>query len=179
MSFESRLGNSMPSGNAEKTFVDKVLSRQDAERMRNLIKKPKLKREELLELLYLMSGIESKLLNLGAWDRYIICKFFVWIREFIKITELIFDYRDDLEKKKEFSINPRTKQLFENVERNMEHSAKFLIDLFLLISRTTLSLGATGFLEILKQKYEVAYSGNMPNMPDIQKPDRRLGGLIK
>lgn len=145
---------------SEKTFIDKLLARQDTEAIRELIKKPRLKREELLEILYLISGTEAKLLNYGEWDRYVILKFFVWIREFVKIAEMLYDYEDKLkimEKTGEIRITPRARELLDNNQRLIEHNAKFLVDLYLNIGRTSLSVGATGLLEFLKNKFEIAY----------------------
>jgi len=180
--FEQNLQNSLFSGQSEKTYIDKMLARKEVDEIRELIKKPKLKREELLEVLYLISGTESKLFNFGEWDRYVILKFFVWIREFIKIAELLYDSQDELDKKEntcskcqkliktdqedkcncqypkpQTSLSKRTRRLFDNNERLIEHNAKFLIDLYLNIGRTSLSIGATGLLELLKNKYEVVY----------------------
>lgn len=182
MSFEQNLQNSMFSQQSEKTFIDKVLAKQDVDAIREIIKKPKLTREDMLELLYLLSGTESKLLNYGEWDRYICLKYFVWIREFVKVAELLYDYQDDLEKKQntcklcgvskkehedvrcacdgfvpKIVISARTQKLLYNNERLIEHNTKFLIDLYFNIGRTTLSLGATGIMEILKNKYEISY----------------------
>lgn len=201
--FEEALQKSMFEGNREKTFIDKLLAKEDVDRLRELIKEPKLKREQLLELLYLLGSTESKLLNYGEWERYVILKFFVWIREFIKVAELLYDYKDDLEKKEKtcksckkfkkekgitdfckcktfqpsITLTDRTRQLLFNNERLIEHNAKFLIDLYLNISRTTLSLGATGIMEILKNKYEIAYP-NMPATQTPQTPNTTTGGLI-
>lgn len=203
---------------SEKTFIDKLLAKQDIDKIRELIKKPKLTRSELLELLYLISGAESKLLNYGEWDRYVLLKFFVWIREFIKIAELLYDYQDDLKKKEisgegvnspkypifeviyaefskemgkwvytkalttstatvKFKITSRTKQLLHNNERLIEHNAKFLIDLYLNIGRTTLSLGATGFIEGLKNKFEIAYPQTQgSHSQDIRNPVQKYRG---
>lgn len=172
--FEQNLQNSMFQGNREKTFIDKIFAKDDVNKLQELIKKPKLKREELLELLYLLSSVESKLLNYGEWDRYVILKFFVWVREFVKIAELLYDYRDDLKKRKGFVLSKRAKQLLENNERLIEHNAKFLIDLYLNIGRTTLSLGGTGFLETLKNKYEMAYTSNQ-NISSINQPNQSTG----
>ncbi len=182
--FEQELQSSLFSGQSEKSYIDKLLAKSDVDRIRELIRTNKLTREDLLELLYLLSGNESKLLNYGEWDRYIILKFFVWIREFVKIAEIMFDYQDDLKVRentckhcrklrepkqddnnkcgcKEFvpvsKLSERTKQLLFNNERYIEHNVKFLIDLYLNIGRTTLSLGATGIMELLKNKYEVIY----------------------
>lgn len=158
--FETALNGSMFSSNKDKTFIDKLLAREDTERLRELMRKNNWERSELLEVLYILGGTESKLLNYGAWDRYICLKFFVWLREFVKIGELLYDYREDLDikqKKGTITISPRTTQLLFNNQRLIEHNIKFLIDLYLNIGRTTLSLGATGILELLKNKFEMSY----------------------
>lgn len=185
MGFEENLQHGLFNTTSEKTFIDKVLAKQDVDKIRELIKKPKLTRSDLLELLYMLSSTESKLVNYGAWDRYVILKFFVWIREFVKVAEMLYDYQDDLKKKEnsckncnntkvkctckndlkftpQIVLTEMTKKLLFNNERYIEHNAKFLIDLYLNISRTTLSLGATGFLETLKNKFELAYTGTNP-----------------
>lgn len=190
--FEKKVEQSLFSPQTEKTYIDKVLARQDVEAVRELVKKPKLNRAELLEMLYLLGSVESKLLNYSEWDRYVILKFFVWIREFAKMCEQLFDYVDDLTKKEatckncnmlslnylrskglstdefchcdkfkpKLNMSTRTRQLIFNIERHIEHDTKFLVDLYLNISRTSLSLGATGLLELTRNKYELAY----PNM---------------
>lgn len=185
--FEQQIQKAMFSPTSEKTFIDKILARSDVDAIRKIISKPRLKREELLELLYMLGGVESKLYNYSEWDRYIILKFFVWIREFVKIAELLYDYQDELRKKEntcvtckkfiklgeeekdqdkkckcdppvaEQVLTDRTKRLLENNERLIEHNIKFLVDLFLNIGRTTLSIGATGFMELLKNRFEVDY----------------------
>lgn len=200
---EQNLQNSLFSPQSEKTYIDKILARKEVDEIRTLIKKPKLKREELLEILYLISGTESKLFNFGEWDRYVILKFFVWIREFIKIAELLYDAQDELDKKEDTcmscklaikdikkegltkctcddqipstSLSKRTRRLFDNNERLIEHNAKFLIDLYLNIGRTSLSIGATGLLELLKNKYEVVY----PNQGNtLQTQGNTAAGVV-
>lgn len=145
---------------SEKTFIDKILGRQDIDSVRELIKKPHMTRTELLEILYLLSSSETKLYNFSEWERYVMMKFFVWIREFIAVAEILYDYQDYLvetTKKKNITITPRTLQLLKNNERLIEHDAKFLIDLYFNISRSSLSVGGMGFMEILKNKYEISY----------------------
>lgn len=147
----------MFSREVEKTSIDKLLAKNEVERVKELIKKNNLSREELLELLYMCSSTESKLLNLSKWDRYVMLKFFVWLREFIKVSEIYFDYESDLEKRK-IKLSKRSRDLLENNKRYMEHNAKFLVDLYFIIARSTLSLGATGFMELLKNKFEMEYN---------------------
>jgi hypothetical protein len=190
--FESEIAKKMFSNTTEKTFIDKVLSKEDGERIRDLIKKPHLNRSEILEILYMLGSQESKLMNYSDNDRYVILKFFVWIREFVKITELLFDFRDDLmikdstcsvckkmfkewvdtndkckcsEPKPLSSLTPRARKLLFNVERHIEHITKFLVDLYLTICRTTMSLGATAFMELTRNKYELQYRGDISQRP--------------
>ena len=156
MGFEDSLQKGIFSGSRDRTFIDKLLGRRDAEDLRKLIKKPKLTRADLLEILYLLTSTESKLLNYSEWDRYIILKYFVWLREFTKVAELLYDYRENIEER-EIQLSKEAERMLENNQRLIEHNAKFLIDLYLNIARTSLSVGATGFLEILNNKYEFHY----------------------
>lgn len=173
---EQQLAQHMFSKDNEKTFIDKVLSRQDVERIRQLIKKPKLDRSELLDILYNVVGVEAKLANYSEWDRYLMNKFFVWLREFIKLAEQLFDYIEYLDKNPEYEISHRGKLLLENSRALLEHNCKFLIDLYLNIARTSMSIGATGWLELVRNKYEVAYSGLAQEIKPEKKGFLGLGG---
>lgn len=200
MGFEDALESSMFRGVGERTYIDKVLAKNDVDAIRALVKKTVLTREDLLEILYLLSGTEAKLVNYSEWDRYIILKFFVWIREFVKICEILFDYEDELKKKvkqckyclkvisKEdiktkcvcenpapvMQLTERTQRLLNNNSLLLQHNAKFLIDLYLNIARTSLSVQAVGLLELLKNKYEVIY----PSQQGTQTVENKGGGLF-
>lgn len=162
------------SQNHEKTFLDKLLSRKESEEIRQLIKKRDLSRSELLELLYLISSTESKLLNFSEWDRYVLLKFFVWIREFIVICEHYFDYREKVEENKENDQNltEDQKRHMKTIGANLEHIAKALVDLYLNIGRTSLSVNGTAFLESLKNKFEIDYGVS-------NQPERKERGFLK
>lgn len=180
--FEQQLQNSLFQKNAEKTFIDKLFSNNEVERVKDLVKKHKLTREELLELLYMLTSNEMKKLNLSEWDRYVILKYFTWIREFVKIAELLYDYQDDLktrEKEGRINISKRTKTLLSNNERLIEHNAKFLVDLYFNIGRTSLSVGGTGFLESLKQKFEMSYPNGIPQLNTNVQQENKTGGIFR
>lgn len=155
--FEESLQKSIMSGTSEKSYLDKLFSKEDVDRVRNLIKKPKLNRSELKELFSMLSSNEAKKWNYGADDRYIMAKYFVWIREFVAIAEGMYDYEENLDQKK-VKISKQSKKIFEDNVALMEHSIMFMVDLYFNLARTTLSLGGTGFLEALKNKYEMQYS---------------------
>ena len=161
MTQEEQIQKAMFASGGDKTFSDKLFAKDDVDKLRNLVKKPNLTRTDLLEILYLMSGNEQKLLNFGEWDRYVSLKFFVWIREFAKVLEQFYDYKETLDKKtinQQYRLTPRAEQMLENIGQLMEHNLKFLVDLSLRIDRSTLSIGATGFLETLKNKFEMTYN---------------------
>lgn len=206
MSIEEQLANRIFSQNPEKTFIDKVLAKDDAERIRLLVRKTDLSREDMKELLYLITSLEAKLINLSPWERYVILKFFVWIREFLKVAEGLYDYQDDLKKREhicnkcnkffrkwnnkevnckckipvpKITVSERTHQVLDNCERNIEHNVRFLVDLYLNIARTSLSLGASGFLEILKNKYEFSYPQQGVSTPIEEKGIKSFLGFKK
>ena len=170
--FEQNLEKGLFNQNPEKTYIDKLLARKEVERTKELIKKPKLSREDVLELLHMCSSTESKLLNLSEYDRYVILKFFIWIREFVKVAEQMFDMEEDLkqqEKDGKITLSDRSKQILINNSRLIGHNTKFLVELYFNIQRTTLSIGATGFLELLKNKFEMAYPTNNPYNTNLQQ----------
>lgn len=204
MTFEQNLQKSIFQQNPEKTYIDKLLSKREIERTKALVSKPDLSRSEVLELLHMCSSAESKLWNLGDWDRYVLLKFFVWIREFVKIAEIMYDNKENMlvknntcatckgyihEKMKDFNkcsclipikevpLSERSLRILDNNEKLIEHNTKFLVELYFNIGRTTLSLGGTGFLELLKNKFEVNYPSN--NLASTEENKTRLWGLGK
>lgn len=154
---KNALSQGIFSSQTEKTFIDKVLGRKDVEDIREIIKKKRLEREDLMHLMYMLSSVELKLLNYNEWDRYVMAKFFVWIRDYVAICESLLDYKERLDAKKGVILSNRAKSIFKNNIELIEHNIKFLIDLYFNLSRSTMSISATGFMELLKNKYEVVY----------------------
>lgn len=163
MSFEETLQSNIFSANHEKSFTDKLLGKEDIKTLRDIMKKDDMSRSEMMDILSLLVSSEAKLVNYGEHDRYIILKYFVWLRDFAKINEMLFDYEADINKRLDNEVSPATKDMFENNKRLMIHMFKFLVDLYLNIARTSLSTGATGFMELLSNKYEFAYPQGNPN----------------
>lgn len=151
--FVGKLNDILFTRPAEKTFVDKILDRQDVERIRQLMRKEELNRNELLELLYLLAGIEVKLCNMGEWDRYLLGKYFAWIRDFVSLAEAIFDYMQD----PDVQLDEESEKLLENIRKNITHAVKFNADVYLYLLRSTLSLGGAGFDTLTKTRFEYFY----------------------
>lgn len=169
--FKNALASSIVNTTSEKSVIDKVLGRKDVEVVKEIVKKKKLEREDLMELMYMLSSVEIKLLNYEEWDRYVMAKYFVWIRDFVALAESLMDYHEDMKRKQEegkIHLSPRTQQIFDNNMRLIEHNVKFLVDLYFNLARSTQSLSATGFLELLKSKFELVYPAPQ-QQPESQK----------
>lgn len=184
MSFEDRIANQMFAGNSERTYIDKLLGKDEITAIRNIIKKDDLDRQDMLELLDYLPGSEAKLLNFDDWDRYVLLKFYAWIRALVMCAEYFYDYEDKIiyqgedgkyyHKGKEVNkevfkivISLRTEKTFNQGKKILSHAIKALVDLYLNIARTSLSVGGMGLLEFLKQRFELAYS----NLPQLQTPN--------
>ena len=160
--------------NLEKSMIDKLLGRKEIESLRKIIRKRDLEREDLLELLYMLTGVELKLANLNEYDRYMLGKYFVWVREFVKIAEFLFDYKEKLEVIS--FTNEQTKIFIQKVLKDMMalhlHNVKFSVDIFLYLSRSTLGLTMAGFDKLSTNRFEYEYSQPSP-LPANQAPEQR------
>jgi len=134
----------------EQTFTDKILSKRVIQKLEGYMKKEELTREDLLEILYLLTSEEIKLLAFSEWDRYLLGKFFAWIRDFVLISEKIFILA---ETEKEENL----KRYWIKAKKEMESVVKFLIDVFNYIARSSLSKEAYAFDTLTTQKYEYIY----------------------
>jgi len=160
----------------EKTFVDKVLNREEAKRLQELTKKEDLNRSELLELLYLLAGIELKLVNFDPYDRYLLGKFFAWIRDFVATTEILFDYIADLKDMENKATGKEKKDIkemidiLERIKKLDLHNVKFLADIYMYLCRSTLSIDASAFDTLTTSRFEYYY----PVSQNQKEPERRL-----
>lgn len=162
--WERGLATGLFSTDAEKSFTDKVLDKSGVERVKELMRKPKLDRDDLLELLYMLSAVEAKLVNFDPWDRYLLGKFYAWIRDFVASAELLYDLEEEIGKKN-IEVNDNTEKMLEKIKNMMSHNIKFLADVYFYLSRSTLSLGATGFDTLTKSRFEYFYPGQHQAQP--------------
>lgn len=142
---------------------DKLLSIENIKKIEKLVQKDELTLEEINQLLYLLTTEESKLLNLDAYERYIFGKFYAWIREFVKLIEEIYRLENDL--KNDNIYDSDLEKTIKKVLYISMHNVKFLIDVFLYLSRTSLSLDAEAFKKFLEQKFEYEYKTTPTQTP--------------
>jgi hypothetical protein len=158
--FENNLNPMMYGKEHEKTFIDKVLDRKDSERLRELMMKEELDRSELLELLFIIVSINTKLVNFSDWDRYLLGKFLAWIRDFCTLHETLLDYIKDFEDiterdaDEEYIINT-----LKQVKKHASHNLKFLVDIYMYLSNSTLSVSGVAFDTLSKSRFEYMYPG--------------------
>jgi len=157
MQFENLLSQKLHTQQTEKTFIDKLLGRKEAERLRELIKKDDLTREELLELLYMLSNIELKLTNLTEYDRYLLGKYFTWVRDLTKLAEFLYDYEQQFEKFDFKKHKEKIKNTLDQIKKMVLHDVKFGVDVFLFLARSTLGLNAFAFDSLSKSRFEYEY----------------------
>ncbi|MEM5810114.1 MAG: hypothetical protein QW156_04480 [Candidatus Aenigmatarchaeota archaeon] len=137
----------------DKTYIDKILAKSESESLKSLIKKNELTREDLLEILYLLTGLEIKLSNFDEYTRYVLGKYFTWIRELVKIAEFIYDYEEEIRKGEDDEVNI----VYQQIKNMMLHNTKFAVDIFLYLSRSSLSLEGVAFDKLSKSRYEYEY----------------------
>lgn len=168
-SYEQALGSNLYNISGDKTFVDKTLAKSDVEELKDIMQKERLDRKDLLKLLYLLAGTEIKLVNFGEFDRYLLGKFYAWVRDFVANAEFIYDILQDIESGK-IVVTDETKELLADVRDKMLHNIKFLADVFLYLGRSTLSLEATAFDTITKTRYEYHYPSQAVSSQPAEQP---------
>lgn len=151
--------------NENRTFIDKLLAKDDVFRMRELHKQNQLGQNDIMEMLQLMAGNESKLLNFDENERYIFGRYFIRIREGFSIDEKLWNLYDEL---KTFCDDPEVLGVWEENLKLVNNTGKFFVDNFQWLSRSGMSISGIGFEKILKHKFEVAYS-NLPEKPSEKR----------
>lgn len=142
---------------ADKTFLDKVYARQDADKIEDVLTADKLDKKSMSKVLAVMAGTEAKLLSFNRAERIVLLRVFICVREIARLLDVW--------------LQRENKTLVEmRVEEELQQSAKFMIALYLAIARTSLSIDGKGFLESLLQKFELNYSGNRPGEASTVAP---------
>jgi hypothetical protein len=174
-SYESWLSQTAFRQPQEKSFIDKLLGRKEVYALEQLMKKEELTRSELLDMLYMLTSVELKLANLGEYDRYLLGKYFTWVRDFVALAEFLYDYQSEINNCK---FSPEAKKDIEDtlkaIQKTIIHDVKFSVDIYLFLIRSTMGLTAMAFDTLSKGRYEYEYSGSS-GYP-IQQPQQPSKG---
>lgn len=190
--YYQQLSRQLFTGESEKSLVDKLLGRQDADKLHGLMQKEPLDRSDVEEILFLMTSIDQKIVNYDVWDRYVVVKLFPWVKDYSTVCKTWMLYEDQYKKgmfDKDFTIvkekeikvdgktktiNQRivldeTKNIIAEISKYLQHNLKFLISIFLLVSNSTLSIDGAAFETLTTSRYEYSY----PSIPLPQPQQRR------
>ena len=152
-------GNSLYSSTQEKTHTDKVLGKEVANKIEDLIKKDQLELEDLRLISYYLADIESKLHNFGGKDRFVLGKYIIWIRKIITCQEYMIKTIEQLKR------DPKTTDLalqgYDIIKMGTNEEAKVHTTQWLYWARSSLSLGGTGFNTLNTQSFEYEYNQRM------------------
>jgi len=159
---------------SEGTFVDKVVGKENISRLEMLVRKREWTYEDVNTVLYLLTADESKLLNLNPHERYILGKFYAWIREFVKITDDLISQKSKLTSNINTS-DPKMLELLDAMVKTMINNVRFLVDIFLFISRTSLSVNGMAFEKLLESRFEYEYSPTQLPMQHQSKTEIKMG----
>jgi hypothetical protein len=152
-------GNTLYQSINEKTHTDKVLGKEVANKIEDLIKKDQLELEDLRLISYYLADIESKLHNFGGKDRFILGKYIIWIRKIITCQEYTIKTIDQLRTNKD--TTELTLQAYDIIKMGNNEEAKVHITQWLYWARSSLSLGGTGFNTLNTQSFEYEYNQRM------------------
>lgn len=169
--FDKRLGSNKTFMAVEDSVIDKLMARKDIERLYILQKQAKLSKEQLNELLHLLTAVEPKFLNFDAWLHYAMTHFLVGVRRFIGMT-LQFHSIDEKIKEAEKEgkiVTQRTKELFDLSFLEVESQMKFVLDIFCYAGRASMSRGALAFKEFVRAQWEYEYGQRMKNVGFLER----------
>jgi len=182
ITLEQQLSDQLYSSPSDRSSIDKVLAKSDAEEIKTIMAKETLTRKEISLLLYLLVSNELKLLNFGENDRYLSGKFYVWVRQFAGLTERIYDYSVKIEamskEDRELAgIDDDVFEMLKQIRDSFAHMVKHLADIYLYLNRSTLSFESSGFQTLNTQRSEMIYP--QQQLMDPAKKGGFLGILQK
>jgi len=183
---ETRLNSALQGANNIRTYTGQLLAERDIQEIKELVQQDNLNASELRTLVYLLAATEIKLVNFNERDRWIAGKFLTWIRDFITLQETnikqldvfnekfdVLDYQE-IVKKREMGedttnmITPTTKHTYDTIYCLLDEDIKYLVDIYLFITRSTLSLEGAAFDSLGKNRQEVVYTPQQPGINQEQ-----------
>jgi len=152
--FEQALSSQLYAKDYEKSFLDKPLAKEDVAKIKELMRKPHLTKEELTEVYHHVATNEVKLLNWQENDKYQLTECVITLESLFNLAMQIYDITEDVQKE-----NPGSKaaSVWKANRDVAERNIRTLLTLYLYMSRGTLSLEGTGFDKIITNRHEYIY----------------------
>lgn len=170
---EENLQQAIYSGNMERTNFDKILSKGEMFRLREIVSKEFLTIKDISEVQNILVSTEAKLTNFDDWDRYVIGKYYIWVCEYAKRyskslrAEVFYEKIWD-------NLNDRTKSLRAEISKEYAETYKLLVHVFCYLIRTPLSIQGAAFERLTTERKEIEYSGG--NQVQTQNPEQNWRG---
>ena len=170
------LRNNLGSVSQERTYIDKLLAKEDVKEMSTeLLAKKIFERKDVNKLQYLLNSSELKLGNLGETQRYVHNKYYCWIEEAMSIYCMYIDYMESDAYKK---MSEEEKKIYEDLLGILTGVLKQFAFLYMHLARSSLSLGGWAIGKMLENKMEYIYDQKL--VQSVGEPQRKrffgLGG---
>lgn len=149
MSFVNR-----PTRYVDRTFIDKLTAFENLKRMEEIHKEGIHNKSQLQEMLHLLTAIEPKFLNFSDWDRIAASLFFTRVRSYVKIGINAYAVKEVFAKSK---VTERAKQIFGQVFDIIHENMMYIIDVFLYVTRTSLSVSGYAFGKLADNQFDLPY----------------------
>lgn len=161
----------------ERTLIDKILARRNVEKIEDLLRKEEWTREDLKLLLNHLVSDELKLLYFRDWDRYVLGKYFIWLREIVRIGEHYYDVEERIKQRPVHDNAKKELRLrtLKRIEKQLISSIQFAADIFLYLARSSLSLYGKAFDTLLKTRVEYEYRNVESNIPEFENYLKGVG----
>lgn len=183
---EQQISNSMAGGFKPKAYSDKLLAKEDVDEIKDLVAKDFLTSSDLRRLVYLLSGTEIKLVNFGNKDRYLIGKYLTWIRAAVKLQETnlrqmeaLDDFKVETKEQHETRmmlgvfkgqfVTTTTKKIYKTITEMLDSEIKYLCNIYLYLTRSSLSLGATAFDQLGANRTEYEYRASQGTINEMKE----------
>lgn len=164
---EYRMASGISTEKHDRSLIDGLFATSEIEFGRKLASKKDFEKADFLKMMDLNFGKELKLYNLNERERYILGKFAtIFLSDIFKMTEEMLDYNIS---KSHNNLSISAKKMFEECISMTKRYARWTSETFYYWARSSLSLGLKGFLEALKQKFEVNYPTQQGANVEIQK----------
>lgn len=166
---EQRLGQAMYMNSPERALSDKALATKEIEAIKEIVKRDTLGLADLRELSYLLSAAETKLVELDHRERWLLGKYLTWINQITQIQETNIKNMKVHKSTKisDFEISSNISLTDTMIFEILDEEIKKMVNIYLYLTRSSLSLDGVGFSSLLSQKFEYEYKGTQPH---VQQP---------
>lgn len=162
--FENQLGKATFGEESERTRMDKVLSKEEVDRLREIVTKDLLEIEEVDEIINILVSTELKLTNFNENDRYILGKYLLWVSEYGKRYSRAIRTRDYYRRQWSY-LTERTRSMRIDIEKDYAGTFKQAVHTYCFLARSPLSIGGSLIDRLTSDKREMKYTGSPMQLP--------------